>query len=42
MAEAVRMALEGLLRKADVDDVDFLREGVRVLSQLLMELEVTQ
>src|SRR3990172_13372960 len=36
------MALTELLRKADVDqDADFLRDGVRVLSQALMELEVT-
>jgi transposase-like protein len=43
MAEDVRMALEGLLRKADVgEDVDFLREGVRVMAQALMELEVSQ
>jgi transposase-like protein len=43
MAEDVRMALEGLLRKAEVgDDVDFLREGVRVMAQALMELEVSQ
>lgn len=43
MAEDLRMALAELLRKADVDqDADFLRDGVRVLSQALMELEVTQ
>jgi transposase-like protein len=41
MADEVRMALQGLLRKAGVEqDADFLREGVRVLSQALMELEV--
>ncbi len=41
MADAVRMALMELLRKADVDpEVDVLREGVRVLAQGLMELEV--
>jgi len=34
--------LEELLRKSGVDDVDFLREGVRVLAQGLMELEVSQ
>ncbi|MBY6276836.1 MAG: hypothetical protein CWE10_11615 [Symbiobacterium thermophilum] len=28
-----RIALEELLRKADVDDLDFLREGVRVLAK---------
>ncbi len=43
MAEDVRMALNELLRKVELeDDVDFLREGVRVLSQALMELEVSQ
>jgi transposase-like protein len=37
------MALDELLRKAQLsDDVDFLREGVRVLAQALMEVEVTQ
>jgi putative transposase len=43
MAEEMRMALEALLRKADVEqDVDFLREGARVFSEALMELEVTR
>lgn len=43
MAEDGRMALEDLLRKAEVgEDVDFLREGVRVMAQALMELEVSQ
>lgn len=43
MAEDLRMALGELLRKAELDgDADFLREGVRVLTQALMELEVTQ
>lgn len=37
-----RIALEELLRKSGVDDVDFLREGVQVLAQGLMELEVSQ
>jgi len=37
-----RIALEELLRKTGVDDVDFLREGIRVLAQGLMELEVSQ
>jgi len=37
------MALTELLRKAELEkDTDFLREGVRVLSQALMELEVSQ
>ena len=35
------MALAELLRKADAEpDVDTLREGVRVMTQALMELEV--
>jgi putative transposase len=43
MADEMRMALETLLRKADVErDVDFLREGARVFSEALMELEVTR
>ena len=42
MADEMRMALEALLRKAHVEqDVDFLREGARVFSEALMELEVT-
>ena len=35
------MDLLGLLRKADGADVDFLREGVRVLAQALMDAEVS-
>jgi transposase-like protein len=43
MAEDLRMALDDLLRKAHGDgDVDFLKEGMRVMAQALMELEVTQ
>ena len=43
MAEDLRMALLELLRKAELEqDADFLREGVRVLAQELMELEVAQ
>lgn len=43
MADAMRMALEDLVRKAELDqDVDFLKEGVRVLAQTLMELELSQ
>ena len=43
MAEDLRMALQELLRKAELDgDVDFLREGARVLAQELMEIEVAQ
>jgi putative transposase len=43
MADELRMALAELLRKAELErDADFLREGVRVLGQALMELEVAQ
>jgi transposase-like protein len=42
MADDFRMALEELLRKAEVEDPDFLRDGVRVLAQELMDLEVSQ
>ena len=43
MADELRMALLELLRKAELEqDADFLREGVRVLSQALLELEVSQ
>jgi putative transposase len=43
MADKVSMALAELVRKAEADgDVDFLKEGVRVLSQALMEIEVAQ
>jgi hypothetical protein len=41
MAENLSMALAELLRKADAEpDLDMLREGVRVKTQALMELEV--
>ena len=36
-----KMELLELLRKADGADVDFLREGVRVLAQALMDAEVS-
>ncbi len=43
MADTASMALDELLRKAQVsEDVDFLRESVRVMAQALMEVEVTQ
>ena len=43
VADETRMALEGLLRKAQLEgDIDFLRDGVRVLTQALMEIEVSQ
>jgi putative transposase len=42
MALDTRMALLELLHKAGAEqDVDFLREGVRVMAQALMELEVS-
>jgi len=41
MADEYRMALTGLLRKAQMEgDVDFPKEGVRVLSQAVMEPEL--
>ncbi len=41
MAETVSMALAELVCKAELQgDVDFLREGVRVLTQALLEAEV--
>ncbi len=43
MADELRVGLAELLRKARMEqDTDFLREGVRVLSQALMELEVSE
>ncbi len=43
MAESVSMALAELVRKAEQQgDVGFLREGVRVLTRALMEVEVSQ
>ena len=43
MADALRMALDDLVRKAALGhDVDFLKEGVQVLAEALMELEVSQ
>ena len=43
MADDLRMGLVKLLRKAELEhDSDFLREGVQLLGQTLMELEVTQ
>ena len=43
MTDQLSIGLTNLLRKAELDgDVDFLREGVRVFSEALMELEVTQ
>ena len=43
MADELRLGLVELLRKAQMEqDVDFLREGERGLSQRLMELEVSE
>ncbi len=43
MADEMRMALEALLRKAALgEDVEFLREGVRVFGEALMEVEVAR
>lgn len=43
MADEMRMALEGLLRKAQLEpDTDVLREGLRVLAEALMQVEVQQ
>ena len=39
MADEVRIGLSELLRNAQVEhDTDFLREGVRALSQVLLEV----
>jgi putative transposase len=37
-----KMELLSLVRKAEAGDVDFLREGVRVLAQALMDAEVSE
>ena len=43
MADKLRIGLSELLRKAMIDqDADFLKEGLRVLSQALMEMEVEE
>src|SRR3982751_5679216 len=42
MADELRVALTEVLRKAGVEQADFLREGVRVLAQELMELELAE
>ena len=43
MADETRMALAELLRKAEAEPgLDVLREGVRVLAEALMALEVEQ
>lgn len=43
MADDLRTGLAELLRKAQMEhDADFLKEGVRALSQALMEMEVEE
>jgi putative transposase len=43
MADELRIGLAELLCKAQIEhDADFLREGVRILSQALMEMEVEE
>src|SRR6266513_339088 len=42
MADELRMALAEVLRKAGVEEADFLREGGRGLAQELMELELAE
>src|SRR5579859_6309198 len=42
MADGLRMALAEVLRKAGVEDADFLRDGMRVLAQELMDIELEQ
>ncbi len=43
MTDQLSIGLTKLLRKAQMaDDVDFLREGMRVFSEAVMELEVRQ
>jgi putative transposase len=43
MTDPLSIGLTKLLRKAQMaDDIDFLREGMRVFSEAVMELEVTQ
>jgi putative transposase len=43
MADELRIGLQELLPKAQMEgNVDFLREGVRVLAQALMEIEIEQ
>lgn len=43
MADELRIGLKELLRKAQLEgDADFLREGVRALSEAIMEMEVEE
>ena len=43
MADELRIGLQELLRKAMIEqDAGFFKEGIRVLSQALMEMEVEE
>jgi len=43
MADELRIGLSELLRKAQMEgDAEFLKEGVRALSEALMEMEVEE
>jgi transposase-like protein len=42
VADDLRMTFNDLLRKTELTDADFLREGVRVLARAVMEQEVHQ
>jgi putative transposase len=43
VTDELRIGLSGLLRKAQLEgDADFLKEGVRALSQAIMEMEVEE
>ncbi len=42
MADELRMAVAEVLRKAGVEQDDWLREGVRVLAHALMEMVLEQ
>jgi transposase-like protein len=43
MADELRIGLTELLPKAQIEgDAEFLKEGVRTLSQVLMEMEVEE
>jgi putative transposase len=43
VTDELRIGLQELLRKATIDrDADFLKEGVRILSEALMEMEVQE
>ena len=41
MADDLRMALAEVLLKPGVEQADFLREGVRVLAEEWMQMELT-